>query len=60
MIFFLFVVVFNSFYIIPVEVENKRLKLALTIPPSAPITIANDAIKTLPVVLDKTINDLLK
>ena len=39
------------------EIENTRLKLALTIPPSAPITVANDAIKTLPVVLDKTIND---
>ena len=56
----LFLVVFNSFFIIPVEIENTRLKLALTIPPSVPITVANDAIKTLPVVIDKTINDLLK
>ena len=45
---------------IPVEIENARLKLALTIPTGAPITVANDAIETLPVVIDKTINDLSK
>ena len=45
---------------IPVEIENARLKLALTIPTGAPVTIANDAIETLPVVIDKTINDLSK
>ena len=39
---------------IPVEIENARLKLALTIPTGAPITVANDAIKMLPVVTDKT------
>ena len=45
---------------IPVEIENTRLKLALTIPTDAPITVENDAIETLPVVIDKTVNDLSK
>ena len=52
--FFLFLVVFNSFFTIPVQIENARLKLALAIPTGAPITVANDAIKMLPVVTDKT------
>ena len=38
---------------IPVEIENARLKLALTIPTGAPM-------EKLPVVTDKTINDLSK
>ena len=45
---------------IPVEIENARLKLALTIPTGAPITVANDAIEMLPVVTDKTINEYSK
>ena len=45
---------------IPVETKNARLKLALTIPKDAPITVANDAIEMLLVVMDKTINDLSK
>ena len=45
---------------IPVQIENARLKLALAIPTGAPITDANEAIKMLPVVTDKTINDLSK
>ena len=45
---------------IPVEIENARLKLALTIPTGAAITVANDATEVLPVVIDKTINDLSK
>ena len=45
---------------IPVEIENARLKLALIIPTGAPMTVANDAIEMLPVVGDKTINDLVK
>ena len=45
---------------IPVEIENARLKLALIIPAGAPMTVANDAIEMLPVVTDKTINDLSK
>ena len=58
--FFLFLVVFNSFFMIPVEIENARLKLALTIPTGTPITVANDAVEMLPAVTDKTINDLSK
>ena len=58
--FFLFLVVFNSFFTIPVEIENARLKLVLTIPTGAPITVVNDAIEMLPVVIDKRINDLSK
>ena len=54
MFFFLFLVAFNSFFIIPVEIKNARLKLALVIPTGAPIAVANDAIEMLPVVTDKT------
>ena len=39
---------------IPVEIENARLKLALTIPAGASMTDANDAIEMLLVVTDKT------
>ena len=51
---FLHLVVFNSFFPIPVKIENARLKLALTIPTGVPITVANGATETLPVVTDKT------
>ena len=57
--FFLFLVVF-SFLIIPAEIENARLKLALTIPTAAPITDENYEIEMLPLTRDKTINDLSK
>ena len=57
---FLFLVLFNSFFMIPVETENARLKFAFTIPIKAPIKVTNDAIEMLPVVLDKTINELSK
>ena len=50
--FFLFLVVFNSFFMIPVEIENTRLKLALAIPTGAPITVVNDAIEMIPAVAD--------
>ena len=45
---------------IPVKIENARLKLALATPTGAPITVVNVAIETIPVVIDKTINDLSK
>ena len=45
--FFLFCVAFNSFFTIPAEIENARLKLALAIPAGAPMTAANDAIEML-------------
>ena len=44
----------------PVEIQNSRLKLALTIPTGASMTVLNDAIEVLAVVTDKTINDLSK
>ena len=45
---------------IPVEIENARPKLALTVPNGSPIIVTNDAIEMLPVVIDRTINDLSK
>ena len=59
-IFLLFLAIFNSFFTILVEIEKTRLKLALTIPTGAPITVAKDVIEMLPVVIDKTISDLSK
>ena len=56
--FFLFRVVFNSFFTILIDNENVRLRLALAIPIGVPITVANDAIEILPLVADKTIKDL--
>ena len=41
-------------------IENVRLNLALSIPPGNPITVANDETEMLPVVTDKTINNLSK
>ena len=58
--YFLFLVVFNSFFIMPVEIKNARLKLAHAISTGAPMTIANDAIEMLLVVTYKRINDLSK
>ena len=55
----LFLIIFNNFFTIPIQIENVRLKLALTIPTGAPITVPNDAIKMRPIVIDKTTNELL-
>ena len=55
---FLFCVVFNSFFTIPVKIENVRLRLVLAIHTGIPITVANDAIEMLPLVAYKTIKDL--
>ena len=43
---------------IPVEIKNATLNLTLIIPEDYPMTVANDVIEMLPVVTDKTINDL--
>ena len=51
--FFLFI----SFYL---EIENARLKLAITVPTGGLIIVANDTIETLPAIIDKTINELSK
>ena len=45
---------------IPVEIENARLKLAFTIPAGTLMTVANVAIEMLPVVTNKIINDFSK
>ena len=58
--FFLFLVVFKSFFTNPVVIENTRLQLALIISTGAPITGANDAVEMLSVATDIKINDLLK
>ena len=58
--FFLFLVAFNIFFTSPVHSENARLRLAPAIHTGIPITVVNDAIKTLPLVTDKTIKDLSK
>ena len=55
--FLLFLIVF---FTIPVEIENERLKFAFAIPTGASTIVSNDAIEMLPVVTDKTINDLSK
>ena len=58
--FFLLLVIFNSFFMIPVEIQNATLKFALAVPTGAPITVANDAVEMLSFVTDKKINDLSK
>ena len=59
MLFLLFAV-FSSFFTIPVEIENARLKLVLVILTGAPMTNSNDAIEMLPVVTDRTIIKTVK
>ena len=55
---FLFCLVFNHFFTIPVRIENERLKLALSIPISGVITVTNDVVELILLVTDKTIQDL--
>ena len=57
---FWFLVVFNSFFTLPVRNENARITVALAIPTGAQIAVPNDAIEMLEVATDKKINDLLK
>ena len=59
--YFYFLLLLTVFFTIPVEIENSRLELALSIPTDALITVANEAIEMPPVVAtDKTINNLSK
>ena len=51
--YFLVCVAFLDFVTILAEIENTRLKVAFATPTSAPITVANDGIETLPLVADK-------
>ena len=50
----------NNFLTIPVEIENSGLKLALAIPTGASITVANDPIDTMPLIVDEKFIDLPK
>ena len=59
MLFFLFLVVLNSFFMIPVSKEKVKLKFALAIPTEAPI-MPRKKIATPPVVADKAIKALSK
>ena len=58
--FFLFLIVFNSFFTNLLLIENVRKQLAFIISAGAPITVANGTIEMLPVATDKTINNLSK
>ena len=61
LLFFSFLfLLFNSFFMIPVEIENARLRLALIIPIGAPMTVANDTIEMLSIFTDKTVTGLSK
>ena len=55
-----FLLLLIIFFTSPVHNENVRLRLVLAIPIGIPITVAKDAIETLPLVTEKTIKDLSK
>ena len=59
MLFFYFLS-FLTFFYDSCWNRNSRLKPALVIRTGAPMKAANDAVEMLPVVIDKTINDLSK
>ena len=52
MFLFEFIVISNTFFIIPLVKENTRLNLALAIPAGTPITLAKEIIDTPPLVAD--------
>ena len=54
MFFFLFLVSFNSFFIIPVVKENTKVRFALIIPAGIPITFVKEILAIPPLVADKT------
>lgn len=49
---FLFRVAFNNFFMIPVLIENAKLKLALAVPKGASKTVTEEAIDNPPYVAD--------
>ena len=59
-LFFLFLVISNTFFIIPVVRENTRVKVALAISSVTQITLSKVILDTTPVVADKTIKVLSK
>ena len=56
--FFLFLVIFSNFLIIPVVREKIKIKLTLAIPTGAPTKLVNEIIDMPPVVSLKTIKSL--
>ena len=56
--FFLFLVIFNNFLIIPVVREKIKIRLTLAIPTGAPIILVNEIIDTPLLVALKTIKIL--
>ena len=56
--FFLFLVVFNNFLMIPVIKENKRLKLTLAIHTGVPTMLEKEMTDIPPLLADKTIKIL--
>ena len=59
-LFFLFLLISNSFFIIPVYEENTRLKLPLAIPIGTPTTLVKEMIDIPSLVADKIIKVLSK
>ena len=60
MFLFLFLIIFDNFFIIPVVKENTRLKVVLATPTGTPITLVKEIVLILPLVTDKTIRTLSK
>ena len=58
--FFLFLIIFNNVFMVPVVKENTELKLALAIPTGVLIILVKEAIYLTPLAADKTIKVLLK
>ena len=56
--FFLFLVMLNSFFIIPIVKENTKVKTELAIPEGTPTILAKEIIDTSPLITDKTIKVL--
>ena len=56
--FFLFLIVLNNFFVIPVAKDKIKVKLAPAIPIGAPTTLADKIIQTRPLVAERTMNTL--
>ena len=56
--FFLFLVILSNFLIIPVVREKNTVKLALSIPTGAPITVVKEITDIQPLVAERTIKIL--
>ena len=56
--FFLFLVILNDFFIIPVVKEKVRVKRGYAIPIAAPKTLTEEIIQTPPLVAEITIKTL--